>query len=275
VTKTRGPARVKRRGGARKHKSPASTRAEVPLDEIVCRAYIAFMLLAYRCGYEGGELSRLYEAVNRWMPESIGDEGSGSNANTNEAAHVLALWIALKEYQLKGRPRSLPLAGPEPSVEALVRRVDANLSVSKVADQLLEEGSIKRVGHRYIVLKREVIYRHARSLYAHQMRATLVFLQSHDHNGSAEARWLNRIADAPQFPVAALPAARKYVMEQVGDCITNLNLYLVRRESKRAPGEPTVRVAGGVYWAEDEIKQQSPQFESILEQVLSAFRLTK
>lgn len=64
----------------------------------------------------------------------------------NRLARVLAGWFESPEYtDSEGRPRVLPVEGPEPSFESLVRAHSGDIYPTIILDELLHVGAVRRL----------------------------------------------------------------------------------------------------------------------------------
>lgn len=86
------------------------------------------------------------------------DPAAEKDYQRNRLARVLAGWFESPEYtDSEGRPRTLPIEGPEPSFETLVRAYSGDIYPAIILDELqrvgavrkLKDGSLRAVSRRY------------------------------------------------------------------------------------------------------------------------------
>jgi hypothetical protein len=259
--------------GRRSHLQPA--RATVPLDEVVCRAFLGFVLLTLRAGYSRTDLARLNRLLFAALPRVVRSRARPLPDGFEDIAHVVTLWHSLKEYLRGGRPRRLPLRGPAPSIEALVIRVNPTLDPNTVTKHLLETGTVKKVARQYTPVRRWLRYRNTPFHAAHQLRRTLGLLTTQDHN-AAQARPRGRFeqaADSPVFPVSALPALKRFVTDRLQPVLEELDAFMDRRAQARRPGEPTLRVAIGTYLFQSGAEGQTAEFNAVLDEICKRLKI--
>jgi len=222
------------------------------LDELAKEAIDLCAWVVARCGYSPAESSRRFKWRCDEIPASIIGRGQGTSTSTDLAAHVLTIWRNDGNYLFpNGDPRPLGPRGPAPSIEALVRRVDRSLEFEDAMSYLLNTGSLRRVGTRYV--PRDVMVAHpgnSASQQAHHMRALVDFLRNLDHNTKAERwedRWFQYSADNLHVPRDQLPVFHGYARKSGGIFLMDKDTLMYRLAQARRPGEPTVPVSIGVY----------------------------
>jgi Family of unknown function (DUF6502) len=177
------------------------------------------------------------------------------------AAHVLTLWFSEPAYTGSGgKPRPLPVSGGEPSLEALVRRVNAALQVAHVLEILLKVDSVRRVGARYVPRKRSLVMRDTADLPSF-LGGLFGHLQTFEHNGFGprnsprlELYSVNR--NIPVGAVAELEGKMRPMAERM---LQQADATFHDAEAERHPGEQTVHMGLGVYqWILDPIAPTLP-----------------
>lgn len=250
------------------------SRARVPVDDQVGGALVSLALLLCQCGYSPRELSKLTAAIFRNIPNSVGAGATGVDASLEDPSHVLTLWYSLPKYLKKGRPRPLRILGPEPSLEALVHRVNPSLQVMQAVAEFRKAKAIVRKGLYYVPVKRWVSYLRPRSRASHQLRATIAFLGNQEHNlpSARTGNWFQRVAECPDFPVSALPKLEADLDKQLGGYLNSVDDYMQRRALARRSDEPTARVvvAGWEYCYGD--SKHSREYLRILSKVLGKLK---
>lgn len=259
--------------GRRSQVKPA--RAAVPLDEVVCTAFVGFVLLALRAGHSRTDLARLIRLLFAALPRVVGSRARPMPDGFEDIAHIVTLWHSRKEYLFEGRPRRLPLRGPAPSIEALVIRVNPTLDPRAVIKHLLETATIKKVARQYTPVRRWLRYRNTPFNAAHQLRRTLGLLTTHDHNAT-KARQRGRFeqtSDCPVFPVSALPALKRFIKDRLQPVLEELDAFMDRRAQARRPGEPTLRVAIGTYQFQSGAEGQTAEFNAALGEIRKRLKI--
>jgi len=229
----------------------AARQVGIPLDsvgrevlELVSRAFA-------RCGFAPSEVAQVFREVSEHLPPSLGRHGTGSSTQSDDASHVLTLWFTETEYLMAGAPRPLFVHGAPPSIEQLVRRIQPGPSVEAVMEYLLATGSLSRIGRRYIPRARAVRHRGSpRSQSARSLRILLGMLRNLEHNSQphrAGASWPEFTADCPRFPVRLRSAFNRRAEREALTLTRQKDAEMLRAESNRRPGEPTVPLSIGVY----------------------------
>lgn len=182
----------------------------------------------------------------------IGDldvSGWGSIGKVDEAAHVLTLWFSDPGYtDSGGAPRPLSVAGPAPSLEALVRRVDPALRVQGVLELLLKAGSLRRIGRRYVPRKRALVMREARDV-PEVLGGLFGHLQTFEHNGwgPRNSPRLELYSVNRNIPVRAVQKLEGKMRPMAERLLTQADATFHDAEADRQPGEQTVHMGIGVY----------------------------
>jgi hypothetical protein len=253
------------------------SRARVPVDAEVCGALVSLAILLCQCGYSARKLSELTAAIFGSIPSSLGAGATGLDTSLEDPAQVLTLWFSLRKYIRNGRPRPLPLVGPEPSLEALAHRVNPNLKVTQVVAELRRAQALKKDGQYYVPVKRWVSYRRPRTRASHQLRATIAFLANQEHNlrPARKGSWFHRVAESPAFPVRALPELDAIWKKRMGALLEDMDDYMERRGLTRRPEEPTARVGVGGWRYQTGDSTHSREYLRILSKVRGKLKPSK
>lgn len=263
----------------RKHKLKPKRRRAIPnkavvaVDNCAHAAFIGLFLLALRAGYSHRDIARLSKATITSLPRAIRSRGAAQPEGFDDLAHVLTMWHSLKPSYLKeGRPRALPAVGPEPSIEALLQRVNPNLDLNHSIDYLVESGTIERRGSLYVPLRRWLRYRNTPHQASQLLRHVAGLMTSADRNmlplpPSGVTGPIEQVVDCPNFPISGLEALDRFVKEQGAGFLEDLDSYMSRRERQRNPKEVAVRIGVGLYQFQVGRTRQTRVFNAMLSQV--------
>lgn len=239
-----------------------SAPARPALNPIVLEAIERFARVLAHCGSRPRELLIAFEAACQRIPAAVIASGrKRPTPELSDASHVLTLWYSDPQYtDHHGVPRSLPVRGDAPSLEALVHRIDPQLRVDVVLGYLLRVQALQREGRRFIPRSRSVALRGTGGpTNFRNLRGLTAMLRTLEHNGRPSRlvrSWFERFAENPRFPVSAR-AGFDARLERLGmEFLHALDGDMHRRELARKPGETTVRIGVGVYRFEDEIDDQ-------------------
>ncbi|MEJ1962218.1 MAG: hypothetical protein WDO56_12000 [Gammaproteobacteria bacterium] len=190
-------------------------------------------------------------------------QGNGTSRTADAAAHILTLWFNERGYAFpNGEPRPLPERGPAPSIEALVQRVGANLTVDAAMKYLLDTHSLRKVESRYIPRTELVSHRgNPDSQRAHHMRTLADFLRTLEHNTQprrSAPSWFQFAADNHEFPVSERHAFYAYMMKSGSAFLKDKDTVMYRLAQRRRPGGRSVPMTVCVYLSEgpEELKPE-------------------
>jgi hypothetical protein len=163
-----------------------------------------------RCGYSPQDIADQAAVETARIPQGVRRGGNGSRIDQDDWARVVTLWSTEPEYvDDNGAPRTLPIAGPPPSIEALLRRVDSKLTVKEACNSLLRTGAARKVGRRLAVEAHPALVHPPGTdeQSAHHLRVLNALLWNFEHNANLTGRavpWVERVATAQTFPESAL-----------------------------------------------------------------------
>ena len=219
----------------------AATRADA---QLLCQTVIAFLLALLRCGYSKGSLSQIVTSAFQHLPELLGAVPVAPRDELNDPAHLLTVWRSQPPYLHNGRPRPLPLRGPAPSIESLIREVNPRLKLQTVMAYLQAANALTKVGRRFAPATDTVSTYDTPYHASNQLQTLSAALLNFDHNyGSKDRpRWYDFHAECPRFPVEKLPQFLQYVYEQAPKQLFDYDAFIRRYERRRRPGQRTVRV---------------------------------
>ncbi|MFL6600833.1 MAG: DUF6502 family protein [Steroidobacteraceae bacterium] len=144
-------------------------------------------------------------------PRSLRRAGRGARLEIHDPAHVLTLWLTDPEcVDAYGRPRALPLKGSTGSIESLVRRVSSSLSAEDALSLLLDTGTVKRNGRKYLPKAQFVLHRRqSQTQAAHHLKILNALVRNFQFNAKlkvGDLSWPQRVAECPDFPANDLGA---------------------------------------------------------------------
>jgi len=160
--------------------------------------------------------------------------------------HIIAYWYSDPRYlDDGGLPIALPLAGREPSLTGLIKRVLPREDPQSVAATLVRIKAVRRHRSLYTPMRRSLLLSKG-SARLHCMNTLMGTLRTVDHNVSGkEPKMLERTAMNPSFPVSALPALNDWVKVFADRFLHSADGYMQLQEGKDPDG-PRVRVGVGV-----------------------------
>jgi hypothetical protein len=172
---------------------------------------------------------------------------------------ILAIWFSDPRYlNSNGEPVRLRAHGSEPSVQALIRRVDPCFNTKEVVAYLTHARAIERIGSRYALRTRTLFLRSTSPPgRLHGLRALLGLLKNLEHNShrnTGAAHWFEHFAENPRLPVRARAQIDAKLERQGLTFLNGLDADMQLAAQNLRPGEPTVRMGIGVYRYEDETR---------------------
>jgi hypothetical protein len=202
-----------------------------------------------------------HEACAR-VPASLLKSGQTLERELVDAAHILTLWLSDPNYlNQAGEPLRIRSSGAQPSLDALIKRVNPELELDRVVKYLVRTGSVTRVGQRYAVRQRNVSFSsHPELVYVHGLQAVLGLLRTLENNALPKKNRglrFESMAGNPRFP-ARLRAQFDTRLRRLGmDFLNRLDADMQRAEQSRRPGEPTLRMRVGLFQCEEDSNRPS------------------
>jgi hypothetical protein len=228
-------------------------------EELALEAIELFARALARTGLAPARLASAFASACARIPRPTTDVGVRDNRDIVDAAHILAVWFSDPRYlNTQGEPIRLRVHGADPSVQALIRRVDPTLDIKEVVAYLTRARAIQRVGSRYALRTRTLFLRSSGAPgRLHGLRALLGMLKNLEHNclpNSNAIHWFEHFAENPRLPIRAR-AGIDAKLERLGmNFLNRMDADMQLAAQKPRPGEPTVRMGIGVYRFEDEIR---------------------
>jgi hypothetical protein len=242
-------------------RAPSDVTQQVVLEimELLVRALA-------RTGVAPAWLTSAFASACERIPKNILAFRGRDEGDIIDAPHILAVWFSDPRYlNAKGEPIRLPARGAEPSIQALIRRVDPKLNSKKVISYLTRARAIQRFGNLYELRTRTLYLRSTEAPgRLHGLRALLGLLKNLEHNSDPTTNpvhWFEHFAENPRLPIRAR-AQIGAKLDRLGLSFLNgLDADMQLASETLRPGEPTVRMGIGVYRFEDET-QPEPVFGS-------------
>lgn len=204
-----------------------------------------------KSGFRKKEVEKICgEALAR---SSNGDvEDTAQSATLAAAALTLDAWHRNRRYLAGTQPRAIPLSGPSPSVEALIRSQNASIDVPALARQLKSLGMIIRTsGNLYKPTDRVAVVKALNPVMQQYVaRSSSTLLSTIRHNTSRVAnssRLIERFAEVPDLPRRNLPEFRRFARTQGSAFLRTLNDWLESRRLPKAKVRARRTVRAGVH----------------------------
>lgn len=182
--------------------------------------------------------------------------GRDENDDFITAGLVLSAWHRDRRYLNKqAAPKAIPLLGPVPSVEALVRSERARKNAAIIACRLKTlQLVISKGRNRYMPTSDVAVISAAHPLVAqHAARALSTLLETVGRNMHYARRLgplIERVAEVPDLPQEHIRAFEKFTQIQGRNFIRTVNDWLESRRAKGARSKrsaPTVRAGVHTY----------------------------
>jgi len=244
--------------------SASASNADIAIDGIAFEAMSRFARVLARTGLEREQMVRGFQKACDQVPQALVNQGRRHTREMIDASHVLTVWYSDPLYvDANGGPIRLRAHGTAPSLEALIKRVDASLDAAEVIRYLIRARTIQRSGRGYLPRSRAVFLRGSGGAeHFHALRTLVGMLRNIEHNGQPQhrvRRWFQRLAENAHFPISARVELDEK-LERLGmPFLEDFDAEMQSAELKRRPGEPTVRMGVGIYRFEDEPEPPGPR----------------
>jgi hypothetical protein len=240
---------------ARSHGARPGARSST-LDARALEAVARFVRVLARAGCAPQDIGREVQKACRTVPLAWRRHARAELPAIDAAAHALTVWHSDPEYSdARGKPRTLTLREKGLSLEALLRRVDPQLRLSRVLPHLLRTRALRRVGNRFLPNDRALSFRGFGDPYhSRGVRGLLAMLRTLEHNSSPGRKvpgWFEMFALNSRFPVSARPAFDDRLRRQARQFLFHLDADMERQERTRRKGERTVPLGVGIYLFEE------------------------
>jgi len=203
------------------------------------------------------EVSRLLE-----LPDI---DDSETTERHNRAAMVIGGWLQDPDYtDAKGRARILVLRGDKPSFTHLVRKYSGDIPVRAILDELQRVGTIEKDQDGKIhLLSRAYVPKQSEVDMINILGVDVAdFVKTIDHNlefSKTDNRLQLKVV-YDNLPAEAIPELHALTSKRSRDLLEELNTWLAEHDRDNNPGiqgTGRVRAGFGVYYFEDEVKQES------------------
>jgi hypothetical protein len=158
----------------------------------------------------------------------------------NRLARVLSGWFESPEYtDDEGRPRPLPVDGPEPSFNSLVRRFSGDIYPRIILDELIEvgaakmlkDGDVRALTRRYTTGGAEPAAIEYLGTTVHDHIATL----EHNLATTPDARLYDDSVVSVRLDRAALPLFRRLLRQRGAAFLDDIDGWVAEHESPDSP----------------------------------------
>jgi hypothetical protein len=169
------------------------------------------------------------------------------------AGRVLDRWHRSRRYTTEqAAPKAIPLYGPAPSVEALVRSENARVDCAEFTRRLKKLGLLIRSGgNRYRPAARIAVVAGLNPLIQEYVaRSSATLLQTIRHNVSRSRpslKLIERFAEVPDLPAGSEAAFRRFSMEQGWAMLDRINDWLESRRARRTTARKGRALRAGVH----------------------------
>lgn len=226
----------------------------LPLDAIARDSIRLLARILARRGHAAAEAIEEFRKAYETIVAEVQTPLSPVEPEIPEAPHVMTLWHDDTTYvDDEGEPRKIKATGPEPSFEALVRKVDPKLDTDRVLNYLIRDRVVRQEGDWYVPQNRGVVLATDAGPAAYRtVRVVSAFLRTCGHNLDLDPsdrlhRWFERISENRDFPLSKLAEFAAF-LEQHGDPFLKLiDAYMRVCEAAKEPHEPTIKLGVGVF----------------------------
>jgi len=208
----------------------------------------SFSRIATLTGIHRHAVSAKYEAASLARPDLLAQK----EYQRNRVARVLSGWFEHPEYtDQEGRPRKLPLQGPEPSFTDLVRRFSGDIYPGIILDELQRVGAVRTLldGTVQPVVRRFTPGGADPDAIEHVGNVASSVIATLEHNSVAREpdRLFEDSTVSLNLPAAAVPLLKRWVERRAGPLLSDLEGWLGEQEAQPVNGSsPAERVAAGL-----------------------------
>jgi len=208
----------------------------------------SFSRISTLTGIHRHSVSAKYEAARLARPDLLEQK----EYQRNRVARVLSGWFEHPEYtDGEGRPRRLPLQGPGPSFNDLVRRFSGDIYPGIILEELQRVGAVKTLPDGLIqpVARRFSPSGADLGAIEHLGNVTSNVIATLERNmvGAEPDRLFEDSAVSLSLPATAVPLFKRWVERRAGPLLSDLEGWLGEQEAQQAPGsEQASRVCAGL-----------------------------
>ncbi len=218
------------------------------------RALTAVFGLLIRGGVRHGAISRLSDRAFKSAianAQTLGDSGSGELATLSL---VLDAWHRDRRYLTgAGKPKAVPLRGPAPSVEALVRQEGPQCDATELVYRILSLRLIVPCssGNRYrptgdaalVSVCGPTILQYA----ARCVVSLLATVEDNLRGAASVPPLLERFAEVPDLPAECIESFRQFSRFQGAIFTRTINDWLQTRRARSSADDSRKHVRAGVH----------------------------
>lgn len=228
----------------------------IPLDAVARSTVKLFAQTMVRAGYSPGALTEQFERRVASAPRPSGRKAKQAEPSFHDTGHVLTLWESDPDcVDEDGQPRALPIRGPAPSVEALVKRARPHLPLDEALDLFLRTHTLRKVGRKLIPTDESIIHSpQSKTQSTHHLLVLNQLLRNFAFNSKVRPgapRWTQRVVECPDFPLDELPILIAEVAARANRFLKSYDHSLARIARKAASETPRVRPAINLFFAVD------------------------
>jgi hypothetical protein len=159
-----------------------------------------------------------------------------------DLAHIAAHWHDDSAYvDPTGRPRLLPLKGPEISLGALIARVFPSQSTAPIVRALLASGIIRTRGDLFECSSRQVVFP-GMSAYISGLIPIVGLASTLRANLTGRGKRLQQTVLNSQIPRRELPALYRSIERRTRPLLEATDIEMLRSELRVQKGEPLTRL---------------------------------
>jgi hypothetical protein len=192
------------------------------------------------------------EALTQHWSKPNRSNAAGSATTLAVAALALDAWHRNRRYMVGSQPRAVPLRGPAPSVEALIRSQGNSGNAHVLARHLKSLGLIIRTsGNLYKPSDRMALVRGFDPViqqYVARSSSTLLATIRHNTSRSGHSSPLiERFAEVPDLPQAHVAEFRRFARIQGWAFLRTVNDWLESRRARTSAARAGRTVRAGVH----------------------------
>jgi hypothetical protein len=243
-------------------KPPTRSVSDRPTDDLpfIRRILEKFARVLVLNGFSPRTLARVFADVCSHLDEPKHPRDPTRPAFTANLGHILSYWYTDPLcLDGRGRPRPLPASGRGLSVTELVRRTSPRLDPDEAIATLVKHRALKRRGALYVPSNRRILFdprdaaAPARGLLP--LEGLLDTLHRNWAYPGKRPDTLESTAINPAFPVRAVRALKKQVMDRGLAFLHEIDSTMRRSETRASASERRTRIGVSLFLFEDAQKK--------------------
>lgn len=229
------------------------SRSKDLLKDYYYRLFATLFELALVSGCKADEISTAVVAALREAQKRSSLVVRRRSTGIPLAALILDRWHRSRLYlDAEAKPKAIPLKGPAPSVEALLRAERAGRDVALLLDQLKSLRLIVKSGKGlYKPASNIAVITHLDPVVQqHAARSLSTLLSTIRHNvtsAQTTGRLIERFAEVPDLPVTCVHEFRRFTEAQAGTLLQTVNDWLESRRVTRTHKQCAPSVTAGLH----------------------------